>query len=281
MNEKITYSPELQRLFDIWHRAKDFNDANAQFKLGEYFLKSRQRGAQQKAFSLFKKLANQGYTQVQTDAQYMLGRCYENGYGITKSYQRAICRYEKAAYNVSSDLVNNPDPVGEEANKALEEMIEENDGNIDKALDMILYGMITPELIDSTAEAAESGDIDAQKYLMNLYSTGGGDIEENYEESAYWAEKAARNGNTEAMNKLGHMFYYGQGVEQDFEAALYWLEKAAEQGAEASAHLLGKYYKTLKQYKIAVKWYREYAGLKIKWRNNRLGWETGNVNQEE
>ena len=271
MKEIITYSPELQNFLDMWHHATDLNDAIEQFKLAKILLKSKQKSTVKKAFDIFKKLANQNYTTLQTDARYMLGICYENGYGIQKSYPRAIRWYEKAEKNISEDLIRNPDLVGDAAQKALQEKI--NGGDIDETFDEILYGKITTELIDCITEASENGDVESQKYLMDLYDGGAGHIEENQDESAYWTQKAAENGDTKAMGKLGERYYYGRGVERDFKTAFYWLKKATAQGCESSAHLLGVHYNSFKNYKEAVKWYRAYALLRIKWRNKRLGWE--------
>lgn len=274
--KSITYSPELQYLMKLWNRATNSDDAIAQFSLAKLYLHIEQKspsksGFAKNAFGILKKLANQRYTQVQTDAQYMLAKCYENGYGIQKSYPRAFHWYEMAANNVVNDLINNPDPIGDTANKALEKVIENQ--NIDETLDEILFGKITRELINCITESAYSGDVEAQIYLMNLYNLGGGYIEEDIKKCAYWTEKAAKNGNTEAMENLGNMYYYGKGVKQDYKSALYWLEKAASQGAEYSCYLLGKYYKSQKQYEESARWYRTYAERKIKWRNKRLGWE--------
>ena len=266
MNEIITYSPELQRLLDTWQLATNSNDTTAQFNLAKCLLKSKQKTALKKAFVLFKGLANQSYTTVQTDAQFMLGKCYENGYGITKSYQQAIRWYEKAGENVGYDMA----PICE----AFDKMVDENDGDVDKTIDEIIFGEITPELIDCITESANGGDVEAQMYLMDLYNLGCGYIEPNHEKFIYWTQRAAENGSAKAMDKLGHIYYYGYSVEQDDKTALYWLENAATQGEEASAHLLGKHYKSRKNYKEAVKWYRKYAELKIKWRNNRLGRKT-------
>lgn len=266
MNEIITYSPELQRLIDTWHLTIDSNDAAAQFNLAKCLLKSKQKSAVQKAFALFKKLANQSYTAVQTDAQFMLGLCYENGYGITKSYPRAIRWYERTGENVGYDMA----PICE----AFDKMVVENGRDVDKTIDEMIFGKITPELIDCITESADGGDVEAQIYLMDLYNLGCGYIEPNGEKFIYWTQRAAENGSPKAMDKLGHIYYYGYSVEQDDKTALYWLENAAKQGEENSAHLLGRHYKLQKNHKEAAKWYRKYAELKIKWRNNRLGRNT-------
>ena len=86
LKEKVTYSPELKYLMKLWQRATDSNDVNAQFYLACCFVKSEKNSTQKKPFAFFKKLANQERrTALQTDAQYTLAQCYENGYGITKS----------------------------------------------------------------------------------------------------------------------------------------------------------------------------------------------------
>ena len=90
MKENLTYSPELQQFIDAYHLAYDSGDATAQYDLARVFLKCESRELQKKAFSTFKRLANQNYTTGQTDAQFMMAVCYENGYGIARSYPRAI-----------------------------------------------------------------------------------------------------------------------------------------------------------------------------------------------
>lgn len=262
MDETITYAPELQRLIDLRHRAENLNDVNAQFDLAKCLLKSKQPGIRKKAFSTFKKLANQGYTTAQTDARYMLGICYENGYGITKSYSRAIRWYKMAGDNIGSDLHSNIDFSDYEFNKKLDAALDELDSN-----------KITPELVDCIMDAAESGDVDAQKYLMDLYKYGDGDMKADKAEAAYWTEKAAKNGDVEAMAQLGRMYYYGQGVERDLRKGRDLMENAAEQGSASAAYTLGRHYERMTSTKKAAAWFRKYAELEIKRRNKQLGWK--------
>ena len=271
MKENLTYSPEFKRFIDLSQCAAEPSNAIAQFDLARIFLKCENKELQKNAFSTFKKLANQSYTTVQTDAQFMMAVCYENGYGIARSYPRAIRWYKNAEDNIGNDLANNPDPVWDKAYKEFKETLEDFP-DIDEALNNSLCGE-TPEEFNCILESAESGDVDSQAYLMKLYEFGGGYTEADKTEFAYWAEKAAQNGNTEAMEELGKMYYYGNVLMQDYKSALYWLEKAASQGAEFSCCLLGKYYEAQKQYKASAKWYRLYAKRSIDLRNKRLGWE--------
>ena len=260
LKEHITYSPGLQHLFDIWHRATDSNDTNSQFYLACCFVKSGQKSTQKKAFAFFKKLANQERrTALQTDAQYMLAQCYENGYGITKSYPQASKWYSETYISANCDVY-----------RVFEEKINEE---LDAVLDKPDNSEITSELVDCITEAAEVGDINSQKYLMELYQFGSGCIEANDEKVAYWAERAAENGDRDAMYEIGNMYLYGKGDNRNPEKSFYWLEKSAELGNHNSAYLLGKQYYSQKQYKKAVKWYRLSAELNIKRRNEILSRE--------
>lgn len=253
MNEEIVFSPA------------------AQYNLALVILRSKNNDFNRKAFSLVKKLAHGEYTNVQTNARFLLGECYENGYGIQKNYQRAIRWYQNAACNISNDLINNPDPVGERASKMLEEKIKDMD--FDEELDEILFGKMIYEDLDSIEEAAEDGNIVAQKDLMNLYYLGTKNIPCDKEKALYWAKKAAENGDVYDMEHLGQAYYYGVDVKKNIRKGLYWLEKAAESGAEFSPKLLGDYCQAHKCYKDAAAWYRIFAKRKIEWRNKRLGWK--------
>ena len=49
---------------------------------------------------------------------------------------------------------------------------------------------------------------------------------------------AAKAGNADAQQLLGHMYYMGQGVAQDFAQALSWHRKAAAQGKLESEYVI-------------------------------------------
>ena len=247
----------------------EYSHEAAQFGLADRLLKS---GQKRKAFALFGILAKQGYTPVQTDAQFMRGKCYENGYGCKKSYPQAILWYEKAGRNARVDLSKNPNPVKDALAEAVFDAAEAHSEGFNAGIDEILFGKITPESIACKIKAAENGDSEAQIYLAELYNGGAGSIKDDQAQSAYWAERAAESGNAAAMNQIGERYYSGRGVEQDHAKALYWWEKAANQGIDASAYLLGKHYQAQRLYKTAAKWYRLYAAFRITRRNEQLGW---------
>lgn len=263
LKEIINYSPELQYLMKLWQRANNSNDTHAQFNLAKLYLNMKQENTSKKAFDLLKKLVNKSHAIIHTDAQFMLAQCYENGYGITRSYKQACKWYEKAYISANCDVY-----------RAFEEKINRE---LDAVLDKPDNSEITSELVDCITEAAECGDIDSQKYLMELYQFGSRCIEANDEKVAYWAERAAENGDSEAMCKIGGMYLNGRGVKQNCKKALYWLEKATAQGEADAACSIGYYYNLQKQYKTAAKWYRTGAELRIDWRNKKLSGKTATL----
>ena|GEM_PF-1516776 len=83
-----------------------------------------------------------------------------------------------------------------------------------------------------------------------------------YRQAVELYRKAAEQGYAHAQNKLGHMYYHGQGVQQDHKEALKWNLKAAEQGLADGQNNVGFIYansQALRDYKEAVKWYRKAA----------------------
>src|SRR5437763_561994 len=68
-----------------------------------------------------------------------------------------------------------------------------------------------------------------QYNLAALYNNGEG-TEKNLEKAFYWFQRAAENGNTDAMNSLATFYENGKGTEKNLEKAFYWFQKAAENG---------------------------------------------------
>jgi uncharacterized protein len=76
---------------------------------------------------------------------------------------------------------------------------------------------------------AEQGDADAQNILGLMYYSGQG-VPQDYAAAATWFLKAAEQGDTDAQYDLGVMYAKGEGVRQDYAAAVSWYRKAAERG---------------------------------------------------
>lgn len=109
---------------------------------------------------------------------------------------------------------------------------------------------------NAIARKAETGDMEAQYRLAELYETGRG-IPKDFEAAARWYRSAANQGDSNAMHRLGSLRYRGkgfppqtwgditwlmvngEGIRQDFPEALMWYEKAAALGHPRSRTSLG------------------------------------------
>ena len=75
--------------------------------------------------------------------------------------------------------------------------------------------------VDQRLEAAEQGDLDAQIFLGSMFY-----LYDDYEQSAKWITKAAKQGDVESMYNLGFLYLDGIDVEEDDEQALAWIHSA-------------------------------------------------------
>lgn len=64
----------------------------------------------------------------------------------------------------------------------------------------------------------------------------------DYKKAFLFFERAANGGDINAMNKLGLMYYKGQGTKKDYQKAKYWFEKAEAKGSAYSKYYLGFMY---------------------------------------
>jgi TPR repeat protein len=109
---------------------------------------------------------------------------------------------------------------------------------------------------------AKQGNAEAQNLLGEMYFLGKG-VKQDYQEAAKWYRKAAEQGRANAQYNLGFMYENGQGVIQDYQEAAKWYRKAAEQGDANAQNLLGAVYSYVEgveqDYQEASKWYRKAA----------------------
>ncbi len=116
---------------------------------------------------------------------------------------------------------------------------------------------------DKVKFLAESGYVEAQVGLGNMYFSGNG-VQQDDAAALNWFRKAADQGDAAAQYNLGRMYSGGRGVPQDDVAAVAWYRKAADQGNLSAQSNLGRMYGTgsgvPKDYVAAVGWYRKAAG---------------------
>jgi TPR repeat protein len=77
--------------------------------------------------------------------------------------------------------------------------------------------------------------------IGEMYFVGQG-VEKDYKKAFEWYTKSATQGNAIGQANLGNMYHNGLGVEKDFTKAIEWYEKAANQGDAYSQNRLGIMY---------------------------------------
>ena len=111
-------------------------------------------------------------------------------------------------------------------------------------------------------KAAEQGDANAQNSLGVMYYKGEG-VPRDHQEAVKWYRKAAEQGHAGAQFNLGLMYHQGEGVPKNATEAVRWWRKAAEQGTASAQVNLGLMYLrgegVPKNATEAVKWFRRAA----------------------
>ena len=99
-----------------------------------------------------------------------------------------------------------------------------------------------PGAVDRLRMVAEQGYGPAQEKLGELYDDPQGVMPADKTEAFNWTRKAAEGGMAGAMNRLGMMYYEGNGVTRDPSLTAVWLRRAAKRGEVNSAFNLGALY---------------------------------------
>lgn len=87
-------------------------------------------------------------------------------------------------------------------------------------------------------ELANKRDPEAEYNLGWIYHNGYGVAVDN-SAAAYWWQRAAGHGKTEALFDLGNLYYHGgKGIKRSFDDAIPWFMQAAEEGHEEAKLLL-------------------------------------------
>ena len=90
--------------------------------------------------------------------------------------------------------------------------------------------------------AAERGNKEAQFELGLWYMTGNRGVPVDYSQATPWVEKAAEQGQQDALSYIWQLYFYGKGVTQSDTRAFQWLQRGAGAGNAMSAYYLGLFY---------------------------------------
>ena len=158
----------------------------------------------EQAFECLSKAAEGGHA----EAQYYLGKLYDDGDGVERDNVQAAAWYNKSAEQGNADAQN-----------CMASAYKFGKG-VEKDYRQAYYWC---------QKAAEQGQADAQTMLGVLYAWGEG-VEQDYKQAAHWYRKSAEQGISGAQYALGELYDKGRGIPQDYKQAAYWYQKSAEQG---------------------------------------------------
>ncbi len=112
---------------------------------------------------------------------------------------------------------------------------------------------------------AESGDIQSQITLADMYYSGKGLAAPEMEKAAYWYKKLADNEFAQAQLALALMYIKGEGVDKNDQEGVRWLKRAADQKLASAQYILGIAYEnghgTAVDLNQAYMWYEVAAAL--------------------
>ena len=191
---------------ELLKEAADQDDTWAQYMLADIYLSEESGEHYDEAISYLQILADKGLT----EAQDMLGMCYENGLGVDQDYEKAFEYYQMAADDgfpealyMLGTFYENGWGVDEDEEAAQEYFLLAADGGYDEVLYSIAYAYFYGDGLDIDYEAAV-------QYLTD----------------------AADLGSADAMFLLGLCYEEGYGLDQDLEMAAQLYQEALDAGYE-------------------------------------------------
>ncbi len=188
--------------------------AQGQYQIGNNYFYG-QGGTNQdyrQAMYWYRKAADQG----DPDAQYILGRLFEEGLGVQRDHGQAKFWYQKAA---------DQGHVGAKA-----DLVRLKDGKTPStSVTPVTAGSLAPLTGAETTSNAPTTP-QAQYEMGNNYHYGNQGVNIDSRQAIYWYEKAADQGYADAQYMLGWLYEDGWGVTKDFAQARAWYQKAADQG---------------------------------------------------
>lgn len=149
-------------------------------------------------------------------AQWLIARCYDEGFGVERNVIRAVSWHLKAGEQDYPPAENH-----------LGSCYQNGDG----------VPQDDAEAVQWYRRAAEQGYAIAQANLAWCYDTGCG-VAQDEAEAVKWYRQAAEQADYTSQFNLGVHYEWGSGVEQDKQEAIKCYRKAAEQGYEKAAEAL-------------------------------------------
>ncbi len=256
----LTLSPASQAAFMIFPDGSPTPEGGVKEALDAY-----KRGEFAEAIKRFTAEADRG----DKEAQFALGRIYQEGSGVAQSLQNAEKFYRKAAEQGHANAQSNLAIVllntqrGEEGVTWLKKAAK---GGASRAMVLLGNLLLTGTGMTKNAEeakkwldqAAEQGDADAYESLSLMHDTGEG-AKKDPAKALEMLEKAAKRNSVKALLKLALKHLNGEGTAKDGKKAVELLTQAADLGSTEAQTALGTMFETgegvEKKPAEAVTWY--------------------------
>jgi TPR repeat protein len=186
-------------------------------------------------------------------AQHMLGVCYQNGHGVSRSDGEAVQWYRKAA------------ELGYAPSQTSLAWMYENGRGVARDYAVAL---------DWYRKAAAQGHARAQASIGYMVLNGRG-VTKNDNEAMVWLRRAADQGHSSAQNTVGWNLRHARGTTRNDVEAVSWFKKSAAQGNAVAQCNLGWMYENgwgvAKDHAEALRWYRASADQGDSMGRNNLG----------
>lgn len=181
-------------------------------------------------YNMFEFLKKSLMQEANSEYYHKLGYMYENGYGTTKDYDKAMQCYKKAdAWREIGYMYYFGHGVSKSKDKAKEYFAK-------------CYDEAECEEIISYFERIENyNDSNAYFNLGLCYADGDG-VMRDYQKARYYYQKAANLGNASACNNLANMYKNGRGGYKSFSTAVSYYKTAADMGNAVACNNLGQCY---------------------------------------
>jgi TPR repeat protein len=150
------------------------------------------------------------------EAQWLVGRCYDEGFGVERNEIHVISWHLKAAEQDYPAAQNHIGSCYQNGNGVPQD---------------------ETEAVEWYRKAAEQGYVIAQSNLGWCYDAGCG-VAQDETEAVKWYRKAALQNDETAQFNLGVHYEWGSGVAEDKVEAAEWYRKAAERGYEKASEAL-------------------------------------------
>lgn len=217
--------------------SKDIEDKRREQRIEQHYRITEIKNKIQQQFdkgnysSAFQQL--QQFLMQENDAEsYLnLGYMYENGYGTTKDYGKAMQCYQKAnAWREIGYMHYFGYGVPKNKDKANEYFAKCDDRK-------------DCEEVIKCFEAITNYNKNASAYYnLGYYYDEGKGISQDYQKALYYYKKAADLGNSSACNNLGCMYDSGKGVARDYSLAVRYFQKGADLGNATACNNVGSCY---------------------------------------